>query len=68
MNLVDCVSVTFEFQKKDERMDTVTQIASGDNLMCPVRSWAALVRRIWGYKRATKDTPVFIPCVEIQKD
>lgn len=39
-------------------MDTVTQIASGDFLLCPVLQWAALVRRIWGYNRATWDTPV----------
>jgi hypothetical protein len=52
------VSITFERQKKDERMDTVTQIASGDALLCPVRSWAAIVKRISGYEVATDDTPV----------
>ena len=29
----DCVSITFEMQKKDEKMDTVTQIATGDRLL-----------------------------------
>jgi hypothetical protein len=52
------VSITFERQKKDERMDTVTQIASGDALLCPVRSWAAIVKRIKGYEGTTDDTPV----------
>jgi hypothetical protein len=53
-----CVSITFERQKKDEKMDTVTQIHSGDPLLCPVRSWAAVVKRIWGYEGASLDTPV----------
>ena len=39
-------------------MDTVTQIASGDALFCPVRAWAAIAHRIWGYKGASEDTPV----------
>ena len=54
----DSVSITFEWQKKDERMDTVTQLRSGDALLCPVRRWAAIVRRILGYPGATSDTPV----------
>ena len=52
------VSITFEWQKKDTRMDVVTQRASGDILLCPVRAWAAVVRRIWRYPGATADTPV----------
>jgi hypothetical protein len=45
-------------QKKDEKGDTVTQIATGDVLLCPVRMWAAIVRRIWGYPGSTWDTKV----------
>jgi hypothetical protein len=54
----DCVSLTFEMQKKDEKSDTVNQLASGDILLCPVRIWAAIVRRIRGYPGANDDTPV----------
>jgi hypothetical protein len=54
----DCVSITFEMQKKDEKMDTVTQIATSDRLLCPVRQWAAIVQQIWGYEGATADTKV----------
>ena len=54
----DCVSITFEMQKKDEKMDTVTQIATTDRTLCPVRQWAAIVQRIWGYEGATADTKV----------
>ncbi len=53
----DCVSITFEWQKKDERDDTVTQLTTGDPLLCP-RQWATLVSRIRSYPGATDDTPV----------
>jgi hypothetical protein len=58
LEFADSVSITFEFQKKDERNDTVTMIFSGDGVLCPVRAWAAVVRRIWSYPGATWDTPV----------
>jgi hypothetical protein len=53
----ESVSITFEWQKKDEKDDTVTQLASGDALLCP-RQWAALVKSIRSYPGATDDTPV----------
>ena len=31
---------------------------SKDLLLCPVRQWAAVIRRIWGYPGTTEDTPV----------
>lgn len=58
LEYADCVSVTFEMQKKDEKGDTVTQIATGDILLCPVRMWAAIVRRLWSYPGTTWDTKV----------
>lgn len=58
LEFADCVAVTFEFQKKEEKNDTVTQIYSGDDVLCPVRAWAAVVRRIWGYPGADWDTKV----------
>ena len=58
LEYADCVSITFEMQKKDEKGDTVTQIATGDELLCPVRMWAAIVRRLWGYPGSTWDTKV----------
>lgn len=58
LEYADCVSDTFEFQKKDERNDTVTQLFSGDELLCPVRQTAAVVRRIWSYPGANWDTPI----------
>ena len=58
LEYADCVSLTFEVQKNDERMDVVTQLSTGEGLLCPVKAWAAVVRRIWQYAGATIDTPV----------
>ena len=55
---MDCVSITFEFQKANSRNETVTQMALGDALLCPVRQWAAIVRQIWSYPSTSNDTPV----------
>ena len=54
----ECVSITFEMQKKDEKADTVNQLASGDAVLCPVRSWAAIVKRIRRYPGSNDGTPV----------
>jgi hypothetical protein len=54
----DCVLLTFEKQKKDKKMDTITQMASGDVKLCPVCSAAAIVQRIRGYPGTTSDTPI----------
>jgi hypothetical protein len=38
------VSITYEWQKKDKRNDTVTHHATGEIVLCTVRQWAAVVR------------------------
>jgi hypothetical protein len=45
-------------QKKEEKNDTVHHKASGDMIMCPVRSAAELVRRIRGYPGTDGNTPI----------
>jgi hypothetical protein len=45
-------------QKKDEKNDTVTQMASGDINMCPVRMAAAIVRCIQSYNKTDNNTPI----------
>eukprot|EP00978_Attheya_sp_CCMP212_P022212 scaffold65998_cov58-Attheya_sp.AAC.2 len=47
------VSITFEFQKNDERNDTVTMHQTGDHFMCPVVVWAAVVQCILWYPYIT---------------
>ena len=56
--LSDSVSVTFEFQKTDERDKTVTMHWTGDQILCPVRAWGAIVRRIRVCPGASPDTTV----------
>eukprot|EP00978_Attheya_sp_CCMP212_P040904 scaffold228306_cov32-Attheya_sp.AAC.1 len=52
------VSITFEFQKNDERNDTVTMHQTGDAYMCPVVAWAAVVQRILSYPGTGPETTV----------
>ena len=54
----ECVAITFEMQKNDERNETVHHKPTGDPIMCPVRAAAELVRRIRSYPRTNDDTPV----------
>ena len=58
LEFLDCISITFEMQKKDEKNNTVTQMALGDVNMCPVRMGATVVQRIQSYKGANNDTPI----------
>lgn len=58
LEYADSVSLTFEMQKKDERNETVTQFATEHEIMCPVRSWAAIIKRVRSYPGVNDDTPV----------
>jgi len=58
LEFADCVSLTFERQKHEEKNDTVTQEASGDSVLCPVRFTAGLVRRICSYPDTTSNTKI----------
>ncbi len=41
-------------------MDTVTKMASGDGVLCPVWQWAVIVKRIRSYPGTTEDTAVSV--------
>lgn len=58
LSLADTVTLKFEYQKRDERDEDVTQQRNRDPLLCSVRQWAALVQRIRGYPGTTRDTQV----------
>jgi hypothetical protein len=58
LEFADCVALTFERQKKDEKMDTVTLMASQDARLCPMRAAAAIVRRIKKYPSSSQDSPI----------
>ena len=58
LHLGDCVLITFERQKNDRNADTVTQWRTADKLLCPIKIWASLIRRILSYKGTNKNSPV----------
>jgi len=58
LHMADCVSITFELQKKDTKHDTITQHRSGNRILCPVRVWASIIKRIISYQTTTKETAV----------
>ena len=47
--LADTVTITFEFQKSEERHESVTMHRSGDPVLCPVRAWASIARQVLSY-------------------
>jgi hypothetical protein len=58
----ECVSITFEHQKRDVKNDVITQHRSGDKILCPVRMWAAIVKRIYSYSGSSASDPVNLFC------
>jgi hypothetical protein len=59
------ISITFEFQKRDIRNDTISHQRSGDRLgsgcMCPVQAAIAIVKRLYSYNipcEKLRDTPI----------
>ncbi len=58
LHLADCVSITFELQKKETKNDIIAQHKSSDPSLCPVKIWAKIVRRISTYPSSTKNSTV----------
>ncbi len=54
----EIVAITFEDQKNREKFETVHLSKSDDSLLCPVKAWAATVKRIHNYPGSTRNTPV----------
>jgi hypothetical protein len=54
----DCVSITFKFQKRDTKGDIITQHRSKDSLLCPVKIWAKIVKRLISYPSSSGNTTV----------
>jgi hypothetical protein len=51
----ESVSITFRFQKRDLRDDTITQSRSGNRVYCPVVACATIVREMLADKCGPKD-------------
>jgi hypothetical protein len=58
LHLADSVSITFEFQKNDERDITITMHRTGDADLCPVLAWSRIIRRVCRIPGTTVDSPV----------
>ena len=52
------ISITFEFQKREEIYGTVTMHAQGDFILCPVRSQGSILPCIRIYPGTNKETKV----------
>jgi len=46
LHLSDTIAITFKYQKRDKRNDTVTQWRTGNSTYCPVVVSSAVVRRL----------------------
>ncbi len=58
LHFADCISITFERQKNDRKWDTVTQWRTSDPVMCPIKLWASIIRRILTLKGTDRNSPV----------
>jgi hypothetical protein len=58
LHMSECVSITFELQKKETKNNIITQHQSTDTLLCPVKIWAKIVCRLNSYPSSTPDTSV----------
>jgi len=56
--LADCVNITWNYQKRDDRNESVTQERNGHPCMCPVRLWTAVIIRLRQYPGTTDKTTV----------
>jgi hypothetical protein len=63
LHLADSISITFEQQKRDTKNDIITHHKTGDKLLCPVKIWCKIIRRIISYTSSSADTPVNVFCL-----
>ena len=63
LSSADCIVINFEFQKNNERNQSVTMHRTADPILCPVKAWAALAQRILSYPGTGPSTPVNTVCM-----
>lgn len=49
---------TFELQKRESKDDVISQHCSVDSLLCPVKVWSKIIRRLINYPDSNPDTPI----------
>jgi hypothetical protein len=54
LEFTNCISLTFDQQKWEEKNDTIIQQASGSSILCPVQLAARLERCIWAFPGTTE--------------
>jgi hypothetical protein len=52
------ISITFELQKKDAKGDIITQHATGNQLLCPVKTWIRIISRIMKSDKSSQESTV----------
>ena len=60
LHAADTITITFIFQKNDERNEDITMHCTLNPLLCPVKSFASIVWRIRTHPGATDFTPVYM--------
>ena len=55
----ETVSITFRLQKCEVMHETVTQYRTDDPVLCPVKSWIKVIKRLRSYPKYDKDWPVY---------
>ena len=56
-SIANTVRITFESQKNGEKFESIAMRRTGGSL-CPVNTWATIVKRITSYPRGSEDSPV----------
>jgi len=52
------VSITFEEQKRGTKNDTITHHRTNDPLLCPVKIWSKIIKRILSYPSSDENSTV----------
>ena len=65
LDFVDCVVLTFGQHKQDEKMDSMTLMASQDICLCLMWAAAAVMRRLRKYPSSSQDSPISTPTVSV---
>jgi hypothetical protein len=58
LHLADSISITFEFQKNDDRDAIITMHRTGDAVLCPVIAWSSIVHRVRSLPGTSDNSPV----------
>ena len=56
--MASCLAITFEMQKKDQKHDTANHHDTPDTILCPVKTAAAIVKRINNYACTNTNNPI----------